>query len=111
MLVAHAADQVEDLRAGVGVERAGRLVRQQQPRPVRERARDRDPLALAAGQRRRIGCSIRSSSPTSTSSSRARLSRSPRDRRPSIGTWMFSSAVSVVIRLWNWKTKPTVSAR
>ena len=43
-------DQVEHPRAGVGVEVAGRLVAQQQRRPLRKRARDRDTLRLAAGQ-------------------------------------------------------------
>ena len=44
--------------------------------------------------------------------------RRPRDAlaarpspRPSIGSWTFSAAVSVGIRLWNWKTKPTTVAR
>ena len=35
------------------VERAGRLVGEQEPRPVRERPRDRDPLALPARERAR----------------------------------------------------------
>ena len=43
-------DQVEHPRAGVGVELAGRLVAEQQRRPLRERPRDRHPLGLAAGQ-------------------------------------------------------------
>ena len=42
-----------DLLAGVFVELAGRLVGEQQRRPVRQRARDRDALHLAAGQLRR----------------------------------------------------------
>ena len=41
-------DQQHDLLAGLGVELAGRLVGEQEPRPVRERAGDRDALLLAA---------------------------------------------------------------
>ena len=43
-------DQVEHALAGVRVEVAGRLVAEQQLRLLGERARDRDPLRLAAGQ-------------------------------------------------------------
>ena len=111
VLVAHAAEQVEDLRAGLGVERAGRLVREQQPRPVRERARDRDPLALAAGERRRIAVDPLAEPDLDEQLARPRARARRATARPSIGTCTFSSAVSVVIRLWNWKTKPTVSAR
>src|SRR5213082_133039 len=46
-------DEGEHLRRGLGVERTGRLVGEEKPRAVRERARDRDPLALATGERRR----------------------------------------------------------
>ena len=49
MLVADTVEQLEDLRAGLGVERARRLVGEQEPRAVRERARDGDALTLAAG--------------------------------------------------------------
>ena len=44
------ADQREDLLAGVRVEIAGRFVGEQNRRIDRQRARDRDALALAAGQ-------------------------------------------------------------
>ena len=43
----------EDVIGGLRIEISGRLVRQQRPRRVRHRARDRDPLLLAAGQFRR----------------------------------------------------------
>ena len=43
-------EQLHDLLATRGVERAGRLVGQQQRRLVRERPGDREALALAAGQ-------------------------------------------------------------
>ena len=45
--------QVEHLGRGAGVEVAGRLVADQQRRVVGQRAGDRDPLLLAAGQLRR----------------------------------------------------------
>ena len=44
-----------DVGLGVGVERGERLVEQQHVRVARERARERDPLALAAGEIRRPG--------------------------------------------------------
>ena len=49
----HAIEEIGDLLARVLVELAGRLVRQQQRRPVRQRARDRHALHLAAGELRR----------------------------------------------------------
>ena len=45
-----ALEQQHDVGAGVRVEVAGGLVRQQRQRPVDEGAGDRDPLLLAAGQ-------------------------------------------------------------
>ena len=46
----HAVEQLHDPDRGLGVEVAGRLVRQQQRRVVDERARQRDALLLAARQ-------------------------------------------------------------
>ena len=43
-------EQIEDALGGARVKRAGRLVGQQQARFVGQRARHRDPLALAAGE-------------------------------------------------------------
>ena len=45
--------QIEDERRRLAVERAGRLVREQQVRMVGDRASDRDPLLLATRQRAR----------------------------------------------------------
>src|SRR5689334_2402644 len=45
-----AAEQLEDLVAALGVERARRLVGEQQRRLVGERTRDREALALTAGE-------------------------------------------------------------
>src|SRR3984957_4123847 len=47
-------DQGVHLRRGTGIERAERLVEQQDARPARQRLRDRKPLLHAAGQRARI---------------------------------------------------------
>ena len=49
-LVVQRAQQGEDLVAGARVEVAGRLVGEDQARPADQRARDRDALALAAGE-------------------------------------------------------------
>ena len=56
-------EQVEHLRAGGRVQRSRRLVGQQQPRVADQRARDRDPLALTAGELRRAGACARSVEP------------------------------------------------
>jgi hypothetical protein len=45
----HGPQQPHDLPAGLLVELAGRLVGQEQSRPRRQGAGDRDPLLLAAG--------------------------------------------------------------
>ena len=45
--------RLEHVIGGVRIEVAGRLVREQHPRRVGDRAGDRDPLLLAAGQFRR----------------------------------------------------------
>ena len=47
----HLAQRELDLLLGRGVDRRGRVVEDQDPRIGQDRARDRDPLALAAGQR------------------------------------------------------------
>src|SRR5207302_9016500 len=46
-------DQVQDARAGVGVEIPGWLIAEQQSRSLCERARDRHALSLAARELRR----------------------------------------------------------
>ena len=50
---AQAVEQAEHVQGRGAVEVAGRLVGEHDERLVAERARDRDPLALAAGERRR----------------------------------------------------------
>ena len=49
-LLTDIGEQFQDLRADRDVERGDRLVRDDHPRPKRERPRDRDPLALSAGE-------------------------------------------------------------
>ena len=75
----HAPDGLAQLDADLGVERAERLVEQQHRRAIRERARDRDALALAARELRGRR-PPKPESPTSSSSS------SRRRRRSSLGT-------------------------
>ena len=50
----HGEHQVDDRRAGCGVEIAGRFIGQQQSGFGREGARQRDPLLFAAGQLARV---------------------------------------------------------
>jgi hypothetical protein len=52
--LAHPQDEVFELEPGLRVHRGERLVHQQQVGPVREGARDRDPLLHAAGQLPRV---------------------------------------------------------
>ena len=106
-----AVEQPQHLQGGGAVEVAGRLVGQHHQRVVGQRPGDRDPLPLAAGQRRGQE-PARSASPTRSSSSAARR-RAARGERPasSAGSSTFSTAVSSSIR-WNaWNTKPTASRR
>jgi hypothetical protein len=53
-----AAHDVEHVADELGVERRGRLVEQHQLGLHRERARDRDPLLLAAGELRGVGVEL-----------------------------------------------------
>ena len=92
------------------VEVAGRLVGQQQPRPGRQRPRDRDPLHLAA--RELVGVGRGDGGP----GRRAPGARAPaRRRRPSPsrrrGSSTFSRTVRWGRRLKNWKTTPTSRRR
>ena len=89
-------EQLDDVRAGLAVEVARRLVGEEQARRVAERARDGDALLLAAGELVRESGARRSPSPTRASSSRARAG-APSSPRSSSGTCTFSSAVSVGI--------------
>ncbi len=52
------AHHVEHLADELRVERRGRLVEQHQLRVHRQRARDRDALLLAAGERHRVGVAL-----------------------------------------------------
>ena len=102
--------ELHDVPAVGRVEVAGRLVGQDDRRIVGERARERDPLLLPAGQLGRVVMGAPGEADLFEQSLRARCRAS---RRPmiSIGTDTFSTAVSDGIRWKNWKTKPIFSPR
>ncbi len=101
--------QLNDLRAGRGVEVAGRLVGEQDRGLDDEGAGKRNALLLAA---RHLGGIVRPSvpSPTRASSASARSKASSRPASSS-GTATFSSAVMFWIRWNDWKTMPTLRPR
>ena len=98
-LPAKPVEQLEHLVAGDGVERAGRLVGEQEPRIVRERPRDRDPLPLASRENRRPRVDPMLEADLAQELPCAHVARSRRGRRPNIGICTFSAAVSVGRRL------------
>ncbi len=106
-----AGEGLDDVGAGLRVEVAGRLVREDNVRLDRERARDCDALLLTAGR-----CDgrwvARSARPTSAriASDRVRSSSSVIPVGASFAC-TFSSAVSVGIRLNCWNTKPNERSR
>ena len=101
--------QVHDLLARRRVEVAGRLVGEQHVRVVRERARDRDALLLAARELRRQVVGARAEPDrVEQLGTRARRSRAA-CRVGASAASTFSRAVSVGIRLNCWNTKPSVS--
>ena len=69
-------EQLEDLLAGLAVERAGRLVGQQDQRVVDQRPRDADALLLPAGELHRAVVERARPRPTFSASSIARRRRS-----------------------------------
>ena len=83
-VLAHEVQQhLEDPGRGLRVEVARRLVRQQQPRPVGERARERHPLLLAARELRRPVVQRGAEPHRREQLARPRLRRRPaRARRP-----------------------------
>ena len=102
----------EDLLTGSRVEVAGRFVGQQDRRVDRQRARDGDALALAAGelvgQMRPADC--RAGRASSSFAARSSTFFAGQPRRCS-GRPTFSRQVSVGSRLKNWKMKPILSRR
>ena len=106
----HVEQQVDDVLAVGRVEVAGRLVGHDDGRLVRQRARHRDALLLAARELRRIVM------PAAGQARPRRAGPWPASvawRRPaiSIGTSTFSNAVSDGTRWKNWKTKPMARPR
>ena len=87
-------DQRVDEPRARGVELACRLVGEQQPRPVGERGADRDALLLAAGELAPGGRRAFAQSPTRSSSSSARASRSARGT-PARAGWSATSSRAV----------------
>ncbi len=57
-LAVHAAQQVQHVLRGLGVQRRRRLVREQDARPCRERPCDADPLLLPTGQLGGVGARL-----------------------------------------------------
>ena len=102
------AHHVEDLLDQLGVERAGDLVEQHHVRVHRQRAGDRDPLLLAAGEA--VGVLVELVGEADPVEQRLGLLRASSSLRPSTFSWAsetFSSAVLCGNRLNCWKTIPT----
>ena len=97
--------QLKDLVARLRVEVPGRLVGEDDGRLRDERARDGDPLLLAAGE---LGRPVRAPVRRARRDRAAPRTRPCRASSPAIesGRRMFSSAVSIGSRLKNWKMKP-----
>ena len=93
-------EERDHLGAGARVELAGGLVGEQQLRLVRQRARDRDALLLAAGELRRPVAARAVRAPRRRAAARARVA--PRSAAVSpasaIGSSTFSRAVSAGMR-------------
>ena len=99
--------EVDHSPAWLPVEGPGRLVAEEDLRAIGQRARYRDPLAFAARELldREVGA-MRETDAIEEAGRRARVARPRRTLRPIIGSSTFSTAESVGIRLWSWKTKP-----
>ena len=97
--------------ARVRVELAGRLVGEEEARVVRQRARDRDALLLAAGQLVRAVVGALAEADEVEQLADARVARRGLGRRGAAGTSTFSAAVRIGMSPNDWKMKPTVSRR
>ncbi len=95
--------RLEDVRRGVRIEIAGRLVGEEEARRVGNRAGDGDPLLLAA---RQFGRPMREPLAEAEEGEelrrRAPAPRSSRGRAMSCGITTFSSAENSGRRWWNW---------
>ena len=94
-----------NLVAGLRVELAGRLVGEDQDRPLHQGAGDRHPLLFAAGKLVRAVVEPLAQADLRQQIDRPLplLGRHPRGRN---GTSTFSSAVRLLIKLNDWKMKP-----
>ena len=107
----HAVEQRGDLLAGRLIQLAGRLVGQQQARPVRQGAGDRHPLHLAARQLRRpmIGA-VAEARRSRAARACAAGAAAPAAPASACGSSTFSAAVSIGSRKKRWNTKPICAA-
>ena len=103
---------VHDLARRAAVEIAGRLVGEQQVRLVRQRARDRHALLLAAGELARAVLLPSAEADRRRAGARAWRSRSSRGTPANIiASATFSAALIVETRLNDWKMMPTLRRR
>ena len=113
LLAGGADQQVHDLLAGERVQRAGRLVGEEDLGLGDQPAGERDPLRLAAGQL--AGAALLQARRGPSRSNQAARPRQRRARRrtplSSSGRATFSSAVSSGTSWPNWKTNPNRSRR
>ena len=94
--------EVEHLAGGAAVEIAGRLVGEHAARLGDERARERDALALAAGElARQMRDALARPTRSSIACAAARAASGAR-RLIASGIATFSSAVNSGSRWWNW---------
>ena len=108
-LGAEAPEHVEDLRAGRVVEVAGRLVGEEEGRPVDEGPGEGHPLLLAGGELvGAVAAPCRPGRrPRARRGSAADSSRPPGSRPATMnGRATFSRTDRIGMRLKNWKTKP-----
>ena len=106
-------ERVVDVGRGLGVQLAGRLVREHQRRPVRQRRADRDPLRLAAGQRVRPARG-QMPEPQPVERRERLLVRVRRDRpasRRCSATLASTSSSGRSVRRGSWSTRPRARER
>ena len=101
-------EQLDDLAAGLAVERRGRLVGEHQARAARQGAGDRDPLLLPAGELGRIGLAPGAEPDELQHPPRRRPTSRPGSTRGCScrAIWTFCRAVRNSRRLCIWKMKP-----
>ena len=107
-VVVEAAEEIEDLAPGRGVELTGGLVGEQKHGMVGERAGDGDPLHLSAGELRgAVAAACRRARRTPAARPRGRARSAGGTPASAIGSSTFSRAVSTGRRWKRWKMKPS----